>query len=226
MLAAVLALATLLSAAAPAPPAALGGDARPAAPRAAELVDSTAAVPRAQALELSIDPAGDHWVGSLRAQLDVRRPTRYLLLRRHGTELHRVELGTPAGAMPVTFGVLPGDSLLIEARAPLPPGRAGLAILFGGTYARATGAARGLVRQGRAIELRQAFGGALPAWCGAPATPWELLVHVPAGCRVRASLPLRGVSRQGAWRTWSFGTPRALPADSLRVRVLAGGGPR
>jgi len=202
MLAALLALSTLIS-----------------APGAAS-ADTSAVAPRRQLLELAIDPAAALWYGNLRAWLDVHRPTRYVALRLHGPVLSRVEMNTAAGAAPLLFGMVPGDTLLIESRAALPPGPVGLHVAFQDSFAAATDTARGVVRLASGAELRRAFGVAIPAWSPGTATPWEVRVHVPAGWAVRTNLRRSDFSRQGGWRTWEFASARPLPAESLRVVVF------
>ncbi len=196
--------------------------------------DTSAVAVRRQSLELTIDPAAARWDGALRAWLDVRSATRYLPLRLHGPVTSRVEMNTAAGAVPLIFGMrasagaagpanapgtTAGDTLLIETRAPLPVGPAGLSVTYADAFASATASAHGLVRTSAGVALRGAAGTAIPAWSGSPATPWALVIHVPSRYRVRTNLRLRDVSRQGEWRTWTFASTRALRAESLQVFV-------
>jgi hypothetical protein len=181
--------------------------------------DTAAIVPRRQVLDLIVDPARDRWSAGLRGWLTVRRPMRRFVLRFTGPVVSRVEMNQLAGAVPLNFGTPHGDSLLVETDRPLVQGPAGLNVGFVGTFADS---GHGFVRLGPGrVRLALGAGVALPAWPGGtPATPWRLDVHVPAGCVVRANLRRTEISRQGAWRTWSFASSRPLPADSLRLEVV------
>jgi hypothetical protein len=139
-------------------------------------------------------------------------------LRLSGPDPSRVELATAAGAVPVAFGWRGGDSLLIEATAPVPPGPAALNLSFTGSFADS---GPGLSRpDGRHVLLERGAVRVVPVWpAGTPDTPWRLLVHAPATCDVIASLPRATRSLQRDWGTWEFTSGRPYPADSLRVEV-------
>lgn len=192
--------------------------AAPAAPAAA--ADTAAIVTRRQVLDVTVDPAAPRWTASVRAWLTVRRPVRRFALVLDGPVIERVEMNQRDGAVPTTFGP-PVDGLLtIEADRPLVPGPAGLNVAVLGPW---SGADRGFRRRaaGR-FTLEHGAGSVIPDWPAGTAPPaWSVDVHVPAGCTVRSNLAHTETSRQGTWRAWTFVSRGPLPADSIRIEVVA-----
>ena len=187
-------------------------------PAPAVAPDTFAIVPRRMSVDLVLDPARDGWAGSTRGWLTVRRPARSFVLRFTGPVVSTVEMNQLKGSVPLTSGTPVHDSLRIVTDRALVPGPAGLNVAYLGAFADS---GRGLVRRAPGtVALTLGAIRVIPAWPdGAPLPVWAIDVHVPAGCTVRANLPRTAITRQGRWRTWSFASRRAMPADSLRLWV-------
>ncbi len=181
--------------------------------------DTASIVPVEQTLELSLDPRRGEWHGTLGATLRVRREARDIVLCFAGPTVTRVEMTDDTGRVDLVWGARGADSLLIETRRPLRPGRAELAVSFEGNDA---GGPAAFVRDGAAtrIALVHGAGRVFPAWTGAPpATRWNLILHVPAGFVARSNLARSSVVPVKGWNTFTDRSRTALRADELRFRV-------
>ena len=187
------------------------------APSAFAGIDALA--PVEQTLELSIDPRHAPWQGTFGASLAVRHPTRDVLLRFAGPTITRVEMRDAEGRVDLVWGMRGADSLRIETRRPLRPGRAELAVSFEGVT---DGDLPGLARDETTHRVRLADGAGrvFPAWPGRqPATPWTLILHVPRGNTVRSILARVSLVPWRGWITLTARSRSTLGADQLRFQV-------
>jgi hypothetical protein len=185
--------------------------------RALTPADTSAIVARRLSLDLSIDPSQQSWGGSTRGWLTVRRPIRGFQLRFGGPTVSRIEMNQLSGVVRLQWSTPRHDSLVVFTERGLAPGPAGLDVACVGAILER---GPGLSRRAGAVVLEHAAGCVVPAWPpGAPLPAMALDVHVPAGCTVRANLPLVERSRQGGWRTWSFASAGRMDPDSLRIEV-------
>jgi alanyl aminopeptidase len=206
------ALAAALLAAAPAVAEA------PASPRL-----GTDVVPVFQSIRLDADARKADYTGSVRIELDVRRPAPMFALHALEMALKRVTLSGPAGEVPATHSGGPLGRLEIRPAAPLAPGRYVLEIDFAneydthatGLYKVAVGDEAYLFTQFEATDARQAF----PCF-DEPAFkfPYQVTVVVPEGHLAVSNTPVE--SEEKAWdgfRTVVFARTKPLPSYLLAL---------
>ena len=212
----------------------------PAVPRAAMLVallapvagaDSPApaagrlgtdVVPVSQDVRLVVDARKPDYTGSVRVELDVRRPAATFSLHAEEMDIRRLALTGPGGPAEVTHAASGKARLDVTAKAPLAPGRYTLEIDFANEYdTRATGLykvkAAGddyLFTQFEADEARQAF----PCW-DEPSfkIPYRMTVVVPAEHVAVSNTPIVTDTVKDGQRTVEFARTRPLPSYLLAL---------
>jgi alanyl aminopeptidase len=181
----------------------------------------TDVVPVFQAIRLTADAHKADYMGSVRIELDVRKPVSAFSLHARDIEVSSVALTGPAGAVEVRHG---GDRgrLDLATASPLRPGRHVLEIDFSNEYdTQATGLYKVVVgsdsylfTQFEADDARQAF----PCW-DEPAfkIPYELTVVVPEGDQAVSNTPPVSDTVKDGQRTVVFGRTKPLPSYLLAL---------
>jgi alanyl aminopeptidase len=182
----------------------------------------TDVVPVFQAVRLVADARKADYTGSVRIELDVRKPVSAFSLYARDIEVSSVALTGPAGAVEVRHGGGDRGRLDLATASPLRPGRHVLEIEFSNEYdTQATGLYKVVVggdsylfTQFEADDARQAF----PCW-DEPAfkIPYELTVVVPeADAAVSNTPPVSDTVKDGQ-RTVIFGRTKPLPSYLLAL---------
>jgi len=196
--------------------------AAPSAPPATGHRLGTDVVPVFEAVRLNADARKPDYTGSVRIELDVRKPVSAFALYARDIEISSVSLTGPGGAVEVRHGSGDRGRLDVTAASPLRTGRHVLEIEFAIEYdTQATGLYK-IVADGEAYlftqleadDARQAF----PCW-DEPAfkIPYELTVVVPeAHVAVSNTPPVSDTVRDGQ-RTVVFGRTKPLPSYLLAL---------
>ena len=182
----------------------------------------TDVVPVFEAIRLTADARKQDYTGSVRIELDVRKPVSAFSLHARDIEVSSVSLTGPAGAVDVRHGGGDRGRLDLATASPLRPGRHVLEIEFSNEYdTQATGLYKVVVggdaylfTQFEADDARQAF----PCW-DEPAfkIPYEMTVVVPeADQAVSNTLPVSDTVKDGQ-RTVVFGRTKPLPSYLLAL---------
>ena len=182
----------------------------------------TDVVPVFEAIRLTADARKPDYTGSVRIELDVRKPVSAFSLHARDIEVSSVSLTGPAGAVDVRHGGGDRGRLDLATASPLRPGRHVLEIEFSNEYdTQATGLYKVVVggdaylfTQFEADDARQAF----PCW-DEPAfkIPYEMTVVVPeADQAVSNTLPVSDTVKDGQ-RTVVFGRTKPLPSYLLAL---------
>jgi alanyl aminopeptidase len=182
----------------------------------------TDVAPVFQAVRLTADARKPDYTGSVRIELDVRRPVAGFSLHAREIDVRRLALTGPAGAVEVTHKSGDRGRLDVTAAAPLRPGPHVLEIDFANEYdTRATGlykvAVDGesyLFTQFEADDARQAF----PCW-DEPAfkIPYQLTVVMPESHSAVSNTPPASETVEGGQRTVVFGRTKPLPSYLLAL---------
>ena len=197
----------------------------PASPPASGHRLGTDVVPVFEAIRLTADARKPDYTGSVRIDLDVRRPVTGFSLHAREMEIRRLALSGPAGNVDVTHSAGERGRLDVAASAPLRPGRHLLEIDFAnkydtqatGLYKVAVGGESYLFTQFEADDARQAF----PCW-DEPAfkIPYQMTVVVPESHVAISNTPPSSDTVQDGQRTVAFARTKPLPSYLL---VLATG---
>ena len=192
------------------------------APAAAAHRLGTDVVPVSQSVHLVADARKADYTGTVRIELDVRRPAATFALHAEQMEIRRVVLSGSGGAVEVTHRAGDRGRLDLTAAAPLPRGRFVLEIDFANEFdTRATGlykvAAAGddyLFTQFEADEARQAF----PCW-DEPSfkIPYQMTVVVPEAHAAVSNTPAESDTVKDGQRTVVFARTRPLPSYLLAL---------
>jgi cytosol alanyl aminopeptidase len=217
---AALAAAVLLAAVSSPAPAA-------AAEAGADLRLGAAAVPRAQAVELRLDPAEKSYSGRVVVDLEVVRATPSFRFHAEEMELASVELVPAAGgeAIPLATETLGADVVEATAEAPLAAGRYRLTIDFANDFGtRAVGLYRAeyqgesyLFTQFQAVDAREAF----PVWDEPQfKIPYRLTLTVPEGLVAATNAPAEAETPAAdGWKTIRYAELPPLPSYLLAIAV-------
>jgi len=193
----------------------------PAAPPAAHRL-GTDVVPVFQAIRLNADARKPDYTGSVRIELDVRKPVSAFSLYARDIEVSSVALTGPAGAVEARHGSADRGRLDIATQSPLHPGPHVLEIEFSNEYdTQATGLYKVVVggdaylfTQFEADDARQAF----PCW-DEPAfkIPYQLTVVVPEGDQAVSNTPPVSDTAKEGQRTVVFARTKPLPSYLLAL---------
>jgi len=205
------------------PAAGIAAAPEPAAPSGHRL--ATDVVPVFEAVRLTADARKPDYTGSVRIDLDVRRPVGGFSLHARGMEIRRLTLSGPAGAVDTTHTAGDRGRLDVATAAPLRPGRHVLEIDFAnkydtqatGLYKVEVGGESYLFTQFEADDARQAF----PCW-DEPSfkIPYQMTVVVPEAHVALSNTPVESETVKDGQRTVLFRRTRPLPSYLL---VLATG---
>ncbi len=178
--------------------------------------------PISQSVRLVADARKPDYTGSVRVDLEVRRPAAGFALHAEEMDIRRLALSGPGGAVEVSHRAGDRGRLEIAAAAPLPPGRYVLEIEFANEFdTRATGlykvTAAGddyLFTQFEADEARQAF----PCW-DEPSfkIPYQMTVVVPEAHVAVSNTPVESDTVKDGQRTVVFARTRPLPSYLLAL---------
>ena len=202
-------------------PVATGGATpEPAAPSGHRL--GTDVVPVFEAVRLTADARKPDYTGSVRIDLDVRRPVRAFSLHARGMEIRRLALSGPAGNVDVTQSRGDRGRLDLAASATLRPGRHVLEIDFAnkydtqatGLYKVEVGGESYLFTQFEADDARQAF----PCW-DEPSfkIPYQVTVTVPESHVAISNTPPTSDTVENGQRTVAFARTKPLPSYLLAL---------
>ena len=182
----------------------------------------TDVVPVFEAIRLTADARKPDYTGSVRIDLDVRKPVSAFSLYARDIEVSSVALTGPAGAVEVRHGAGDRGRLDLATASPLRPGPHVLEIEFSNEYdTQATGLYKVVVggdsylfTQFEADDARQAF----PCW-DEPAfkIPYQLTVVVPEGDRAVSNTPPASDTVKDGQRTVVFGRTKPLPSYLLAL---------
>ena len=196
----------------------------PAAPPSGHRL-GTDVVPVFEAVRLTADPRQPDYTGTVRIELDVRKPVTSFALYARDMEIRRLALEGKGGAVAVTHKAGELGRLEVTASSPLKPGPHVLEIDFKNEYdTQATGLYKVVVggesylfTQFEATDARQAF----PCW-DEPAfkIPFQMTVTVPEAHSALSNTPPTSDTVAGGQRTVAFARTRPLPSYLV---VLAAG---
>jgi aminopeptidase N len=182
----------------------------------------TDVVPVFEAIRLTVDARKQDYSGTVRIDLDVRKPVSAFSLHARDIEVSSVSLTGPAGAVEVRHGAGDRGRLDLATASPLRPGPHVLEIEFSNEYdTQATGlykvVAGGdsyLFTQFEADDARQAF----PCW-DEPAfkIPYQLTVVVPEGDQAVSNTPPVSDTVKDGQRTIAFARTKPLPSYLLAL---------
>jgi cytosol alanyl aminopeptidase len=177
-------------------------------------------VPTRQEVRLKLDPRSDTYSGSVRIELDVRKPG--AVLRVHAQEMTVVRAAVDGTEAKQAAG--PDDTLAITPARPLAAGPAVLTVEFTNEYdRRAVGLykmARGddgyLYTQFEPIDARKAF----PCF-DEPGfkIPWQLTVEVPSGYDAVSNTPETAGPERDGWKEVRFAQTKPLPSYLVALAV-------
>ncbi|MBI1799152.1 MAG: M1 family metallopeptidase [Candidatus Eisenbacteria bacterium] len=200
--------------------------AEPAAPPARLSHD---AEPRAETVQLTLDPVKADYTGQATITLEVKEPTSTLRFHARALTIDSAMLRRAAGAGAIavrSIVPLPPDQAQVTFAAPLPPGTYTLTLHFHNHYnTRAislykvvTGGRSYLFTQFEDTEAREAF----PCWDEPEfKIPWQLTLTVPDGDLAVSNTPIERDDREGAMRRVTFARTRPLPSYLIAVAVGA-----
>jgi cytosol alanyl aminopeptidase len=184
---------------------------------------ATDVVPVFEAIRLVADARKPDYSGTVRIELDVRKPAAGFSLHAKEMEIRRLALTGPTGAaVDATHAKAERGRLDVTASAPLRPGRHVLEIDFANEYdTRATGLYKVVVKgesylftQLEADDARQAF----PCW-DEPAfkIPYQMTVVVPEAHVAVSNTPPTSDTVEGGQRTVVFARTKPLPSYLLAL---------
>ena len=203
----------------------LGACLTPAVSQAAEdkLVRlGTDVVPTFQAVHLRVDADSTRYSGSIKAELDVRRPTSTVELYARGQDLDQITLIQKGASVAVT--PVRGDRGLLTLRAAraLARGKATLEIRFRQAFNTKAVALYRMEREGasysftqfEADEAREAF----PCW-DEPSFkfPYQLTLEVPEAHEAVFNTPVEKESRANGWKTIVYKRTPPMPSYLLAI---------
>lgn len=179
-------------------------------------------VPRFQEVALKLDPDQETYSGSVRVELEVRKPTERFRFHAEEMNLSRVELQGSSKTIPLTHQA--GERALIHVTTsePLKPGRYTLSIDFTNEFDKRavglykmTSEQRGYAfTQFEATDARKAF----PSW-DEPGfkIPYQFTISVPASIEIVTNTPVEKQAEAEGWKTIVFAKTKPLPTYLLAI---------
>jgi alanyl aminopeptidase len=177
-------------------------------------------VPKAERVELKLDPRSDSYSGTVTIDLDVKKPAASFRMHSQEIEISSVTLNGKAA----TFETGEQGTIVIKPERRLDRGAATLVIDFTNEYNRQAVGLYKMVKDGEpylytqfeAIDGRRAF----PMW-DEPAfkIPFQLTITAPAQYIVVANTPIASAKPDGEWKTTRFGRTRPLPSYLVALAV-------
>jgi aminopeptidase N len=184
--------------------------------------------PTREALDLSVDAAGETYTGTATIALDVDAPTDAIWLHGQGLRVEAVEVEGPDGPVGASWAAgAEGDKLALRLARPLGRGAALVRVRFEGRLdaEKSRGLYRVRERDGRwyaysffePVDARRAF----PCF-DEPGfkIPWTVTLRVPPGDVALANTPLASEALEGGRRVFRFRESKPLP--SYLVAFVAG----
>jgi cytosol alanyl aminopeptidase len=183
------------------------------------------AVPKAQSVELTLDPGREDYQGRVVIGLDVRQSTKSIRFHARAMTLDDVSLRGPAGAVKVvsTERLVP-DQARVHLESAIEPGAYTLEIAFHNRYnTRATALYRVktaeasyLFTQLEDTEAREAF----PCFDEPEfKIPWTMTFVVPANDLAVSNTPIAHERPAGAMKRVEFATSKPLPSYLIAIAV-------
>lgn len=180
-------------------------------------------VPVFQAITLELDAGQTHYRGSVRVDLEVKQPTRTILLHAEGHEIERMALESAEGLeIPLHHEMADAQTLALTTETDLVQGSYTLDIDFTSPFGtRAVGLYRmeqdGLpyaFSQFEADDAREAF----PCW-DEPSfkIPFQITLKVPEEHVAVSNTPVVEETTNAGWRTVSFKKTKPLPTYLLAI---------
>jgi alanyl aminopeptidase len=191
--------------------------------RAADLRLGDDVVPKSQAIFLELDAAESHYRGSVTVEIEVKQPTRRILLHSENHEIVRITLEIAEGeVLPTAHEMADFQTLAITTETALPRGPYTLRIDFRSAFGtRAVGLYR-MEAEGQAYtftqfesdDAREAF----PCWDEPEfKIPFQMTLKVPAKHLAISNTPVEKETQEDGWRTYSFRQTRPLPTYLLLI---------
>ncbi len=182
----------------------------------------TDVVPTFQAIHLRVDADTTDYSGSVKVDLEVRKPTRTIQLYAEGEKLERVVLTQKGASIPVTQATGDRGLLTLTAGKPLARGAATLEMRFTqplnkqavGLYRMVQDGVGYTFTQFEADDARKAF----PCW-DEPSFkfPYQVTLEVPAAHQALSNTPVERETTADGWKTLVFEKTPPLPSYLLAI---------
>jgi cytosol alanyl aminopeptidase len=183
-------------------------------------------IPRKHSVELTVDPRQSTFEGSVRIEIQLRKPTSVIWVNAKGLTLKETSVTAPGAAPRFRVNTATSDFVGIELESPLPAGDAALSFRFqgklddkavNGLYRRSIGDEWYAYTTFTPIEARRAF----PCF-DEPRfkTPWDISLRVRRDHRAFSNA--RAVSEReepDGMKLVRFATTERLPAELVAVAV-------
>ena len=177
-------------------------------------------VPVSQQVRLRVDPRQDSFRGSVRIDLDVKRPVTHFHFHSADGTIESVRLNQNT----LTHAADIEQTVRVTAGSPIPPGRHTLLVEFSAPFNRSAVGLYKMVKDGEpylftqfeAIDARRAF----PCW-DEPSfkLPYELTLEVPTQYTAVANTPVTEESESDPWKTVRFAATKPLPSYLVAFAV-------
>jgi alanyl aminopeptidase len=182
-------------------------------------------VPVRQAITLAADPHADSYRGSVRIELDVKKPVQMFRLHSKGLAIEKLTLTQNGAAVAVTHAPGADDTLEVTAAKALQIGRAILSIDFTNPYTRPDtgfskvqpkGGEPMLVTDFEPVDAR----GILPCFDEPNfKIPYDVTVEIPAEFDAISNSTIAAESRNGNTKIVRFNTTKPLPSYLVTVAI-------
>jgi cytosol alanyl aminopeptidase len=184
-----------------------------------------AAVPTAEAVDLTCDPDKPDYTGTVKVTLAVKQPTDVLRFHARGLTIDHATLAGASGTLaPTAIEPLDPDQKRLRFAAPLTAGNYTLTMTFHNGYNThaisfykvVTGGHAYLFTQFEDTEAREAF----PCWDEPEfKIPWQMTLHVPAADLAVSNTPVASEKTAGTTKTVVFEPTRPLPSYLIAMAV-------